>query len=60
MDFYDIWSNNMKIVSCIVKNLNSNSGECTLKCDTKATPLTTNNNMGVMLYYIKLNLSIKL
>ena len=42
MDFFDTSNNKMKTVSCIVQNLNFNSGACTLECDTDATPLITN------------------
>lgn len=42
MDFYDTSYNELKTVSCTVQNLDSNSGACTLVCDTDDTPLRTN------------------
>ena len=42
MDMFDISSNDMKTVSCEVKEIVANSGSCTIECDTVKTPLNTN------------------
>ena len=42
MDMFDISSNDMKTVACEVKEIVSNSGSCTIECDTVKTPLNTN------------------
>lgn len=42
LDMFDITSNDMKTVSCEVKEIITNGGSCTIECDTVSTPLNTN------------------
>ena len=42
LELYDLSNNEMKTVSCKVNEIKTNSGSCTIECDTVKTPLSTN------------------
>ena len=42
LELYDLSNNEMKTVSCKVNDIKTNSGSCTIECDTVKTPLSTN------------------
>ena len=42
LELYDLSNNEMKTVSCKVNEIKTNSGSCTIECDTVKTPLSSN------------------
>ena len=42
LELFDLSNNEMKTVSCKVNEIKTNSGSCTIECDTVKTPLSTN------------------
>ena len=42
LELYDLSNKDMKTVSCKVNEIKTNSGSCTIECDTVKTPLSTN------------------
>lgn len=42
LELYGLSNNEMKTVSCKVNEIKTNSGSCTIECDTVKTPLSTN------------------